>query len=322
MTKTFRKKRLSTEGRSRRRAGVLLSGTGICLNLMLFGLKYTAGLLSGSIAITADGFNNLADAGSCLLALLGFYLGDMKPKRSFPFGYGRLEYLSGLLISLAILGIGGRMMISSVGKILHPEDVDGSAAVIVILLISVAVKGVMYFYNNRVGRMIRSAGMRAAALDSLADCVATLAILAAVVIESLTGFNADGYTGVLVALCILYAGFTSVKESVAPLLGRGIDDDALNRLEKIIAADQRIEAYGETAVHDYGPEKRLLTLYIRTKDAKSVIPALRERIRAELNMEAVICPCEDFTPQMHKQPVIRRKYSKTIKIQERERFEY
>ncbi len=318
----IKKLRGADSSKVRRRSGILLSAAGVLLNLLLFALKTTAGGLSGSIAITADGFNNLADAGSSLLALLGFLLGDMKPRASFPFGYGRLEYLSGLLISLAILGIGVRMLLSSIGKIIVPEDVEGSPTVIVILLISVAVKSLMYLYNSRVGREIDSAGMRAAALDSLADCIATLAILAAVIIEGLTGFNADGYTGVLVAFCILYAGITSVKESVAPLLGRGIDQKTLRALERITQSDRRIACIGEPAVHDYGPEKRVLTFCIRCRDADHVIPALRKKIQAELGIEAIICPCEDFEPKKNNQPPIDPQYKQTIQTQEREAIEH
>lgn len=311
-------RRFSDGGKGRQRLGALFSVLGMCLNLMLFTLKYTAGTLSGSIAITADGFNNLADAGSCVLALSGFLLGSVRPCRRFPFGCGRLEYLSGLLISLAILGIGGRMLLSSIGKLLHPQEVDSCPTVIVILLISVGIKGFMYLYNSRIGKRIESAGMKAAALDSLSDVIATLAILASIIIENLTGFNADGFTGVLVALCILYAGAHSARESAAPLLGRGIDHETLERLRAILLSDPRVKSFSDPAIHDYGPQRRILTVYICCRKAEEVIPALRQRVNDELQTEAVICPLAEITTNRNKTAQRCRQYHRKKEKQERE----
>lgn len=297
MTEYIIRRYLASDSRDgRKKAGIILSVAGIAFNLLLFILKTSAGSLSDSIAITADGFNNLADSGACLMALLGFELGDKPADKRYPCGYGRFEYLSGLLISAAVIFIGGRMLYSSIGKIIAPEPVGGGAAVIAILLISVAVKGYMYCYNRKIGRLIHSSGMRAAALDSLSDCVATLAILAAVVIERLTGFQADGYTGVLVAVCILYAGITSARESLQPLLGRGIDKELSQKLDKITEGTRVYRA----AVHDYGPHKKLLTMYLSDSCDAAKIPKLRERIQNELKMEAVICPCAENKSEKNK----------------------
>ncbi len=291
MTKFIKDRYLRDNSKKGRiKAGAAISGLGILLNLILFCLKLTAGILSGSVAITADGFNNLADSGSCVLALLGLKLGCKPPDKKYPLGYGRLEYLSGMLISAAILFIGGRMMISSVSKIISPEPVDGCGLVIVILLLSVAIKGCMYRCYSTIGRMIHSSGMRAAAMDSLSDCIATMAILAAVTIERLTGFNADGYTGVLVAVCILYAGMTSVRESVGPLLGKAPDKEFTDKLKEISAEFKEIKAIDDIAVHDYGPHKKIITFFLKADDAQAVIPKLRKRIKEKLGYEAVICP--------------------------------
>lgn len=314
MTERIIRRFSGESGKGRKKLGALFSVLGMLLNLMLFALKYTAGTLSGSIAITADSFNNLADAGSCILALSGFLLGNMKPSRRFPFGCGRLEYLSGLLISLAVLGIGCRMLLSSIGKLLHPQEVDGCPTVIMILLISVGVKGFMYLYNSRIGKRIESAGMKAAAMDSLADCIATLAILTSIVIENLTGFNADGFTGMLVALCILYAGAHSVWESGAPLLGRGIDKETLDKLSGIMQSDPRVRDFSEPAIHDYGPQRRVLTIYICCDNVEAVIPLLRKRIKEELQAEAVICPIGE----MNKSASRCRQYHRKKEKQERE----
>ena len=323
MTEYIIKKYLcGDDGKGRKTAGIILSTAGVMFNLLLFVLKYIGGVISGSIAITADGFNNLADAGSCVLALLGFRLGGKQPTAKYPFGYGRLEYLSGLLISAAILCIGGRMLFSSVGKIISPEPVDGSPAVIIILLISVTVKGYMYRYNTKIGRLIQSSGMRAAALDSLSDCFATLAILAAIAVEHITGVNIDGYTGVLVAMCILYAGATSVAESVQPLLGRGIDARTLEKLSHITDSVKEIRSVSGAALHDYGPNKKLLTFCISTERPEIVIPYLKEKIRIDMGMEAVICPYEDFDAAAYKIRRTRQEYIQTKETQECETIEH
>lgn len=290
MIDSFINKYLNGGEKGRRAIVVPLGLIGACLNILLFALKYTAGIISGSVAITADAFNNLADIGSCALALLGIYLGNKGVSKNFPNGKGRLEYLSGLFISIAILAIGGNMLISSVIKILRPEKVEAGKLVMILLIASIAVKGCLYFFFNKIGRALRSAGMRAAALDSLADCIGTVAIIISLAIERYTGFHADGWTGVAVAFCILYAGYTSAKESLCPLIGGGIEPEVLSTLNSIVSHDNRITALERAQVHDYGPEKKLLTCYIRCECPEKVIPELRERIAGELHMEAVICP--------------------------------
>lgn len=273
----------------RRRAGLLISLTGIGLNLLLFIIKYAAGVISGSIAVTADGFNNLADTGACLMVLLGLSLGNRKPCRRFPFGYGRIEYLSGLLVAALVLVLGARMTASSVEKILHPESVEGSPVVIAALILSIAVKSYMYRYNKRIGELIDSAGMKAAAVDALSDCIATFAIIAAIIVEKLSGLSIDGCTGALVALCILWAGLSAAKESMGPLLGRGISEDLKERIEVIARRHRNIMEVHGIALHDYGPQKKLLTMYLSvTGGAEHTVRELREEIRTELHTDAVI----------------------------------
>lgn len=290
MLRYIKKKVLSGDPRAdRNRVGLLLSLFGIGLNLLLFGVKYTAGAVSGSIAITADGFNNLADTGACLLVVLGLKLGDRRPSRRFPFGCGRIEYLSGLLIGGIVLFLGGRLMTESIRKIIRPEPIDGKPVVLLMLGFSILVKGIMYLYNKRIGARIDSAGMRAAAMDALADCVATLAIIAAILFENLTGLNIDGYTGALVALCILWAGLVAVKDSVAPLLGRGVDEPTRAAIRRIALSHPAVRQVQDIALHDYGPRKKLLTLSVSlTGDAGPTLRALRRELSEQLGTEALI----------------------------------
>ena len=273
----------------RRKAGLLLSIAGICLNLLLFGVKCVAGSLSGSIAITADGFNNLADTGACGMVILGLTLGDRKPCRSYPFGYGRFEYLSGMLIGGVVLFLGGRLMAESVAKIIHPAPIDGKPVVLLMLVFSILVKGYMYLFNKRIGVRIRSAGMQAASMDALADCVATLAIIVAIFVENLTGLHIDGYTGALVALCILWAGVKAVKDSLEPLLGRGIDENLRRRIEYIVRRHREICSVSGLALHDYGPQKKLLTLTVTLRSpAPDTIRLLKQELQNELQLDAVV----------------------------------
>ena len=284
----FIKRKYLSSG-SRRAAGLALSLFGMGCNLLLFLLKLTAGSISGSIAITADGFNNLADIGSCLMSLLGFALSGLRPCRKYPFGYGRVEYLSGLFISAVVLILGARMTVSSVEKIFLPQSVNGEPCVLVILSISIAIKGYMYLCNKKIGGEIDSACMRAAAVDSLSDCAATLAIIAALIVERLTGMNIDGYTGAVVAALILWAGAASAKASIEPLLGMGIDEETRDRITKMIQHYGDITEVRELSLHDYGPRRKLLTMYIVVNaPARDTAKALRDDIRRELGYDSVI----------------------------------
>ena len=207
------------ESETRRAYGVLCGVVGILLNVLLFAGKFLAGTLSGSIAITADAFNNLSDAGSSFVTLVGFQLAGQKPDSEHPFGHGRMEYVSGLAVSVLILLMGLELGKSSIEKILHPEPVESGALIFVILCASIAVKLYMFFYNHRLGKKLNSPAMLATAMDSLSDSVATAAVLAATLVGHFTDLLIDGWCGVLVAVFILWSGINAVKDTLDPLLG-------------------------------------------------------------------------------------------------------
>ena len=200
--------------------GILCGGIGIAFNILLFAGKFLAGSISRSIAITADAFNNLSDAGSSLLTLIGFKMAGQKPDTEHPFGHGRIEYLTGLLVSLLILLMGFELVKSSFLKILHPEDTECTPLVIIILLISIAVKFYMFLYNRSTGKEIASSAMLATATDSFSDMLSTAVVLAATLIGKFTGLHIDGWCGLLVGIFILYAGFSAAKDTISPLLGQ------------------------------------------------------------------------------------------------------
>lgn len=203
----------------RRAYGMLCSIVGIALNVFLFAGKYLAGVISGSIAITADAFNNLSDAGSSFISLVGFKFSGMKADADHPFGHGRIEYVSGFGVSMVIILMGVELFKTSIEKIFHPEPVETGALAVGILVASICVKGYMCFYNRTVGKKIQSETMKATAMDSMSDSIATTAVLISMAVAHVTGISIDGWCGCLVACFVLYAGFGAAKDTLNPLLG-------------------------------------------------------------------------------------------------------
>ena len=249
------------ENKLRSAYGTLCCIVGIILNIVLFGIKYFAGVISHSIAITADAFNNLSDAGSTVITLAGLRLAERKPDKDHPFGHGRMEYLSGLAVSVIIILVGIELLGSSVDKIMNPSDVDTSIAAIVILIASVLIKGYMFIYNNGVGKKINSAGMKATALDCIGDAVATTVVLVSTIISYFTGLKIDGWCGILVSLFIVYAGIRSVKETVNPLLGMPPEKEFIDDVERIVLSYEKIVGIHDLIVHDYGPGRVVVSLH-------------------------------------------------------------
>lgn len=200
--------------------GVLCGGFGIFLNILLFIGKFLAGTLAKSVSITADAFNNLADAGSSIITLLGFRLARQKPDTKHPFGHGRIEYIAGLLVSAAIILMGFELAKSSISKIISPEPIEFSVLTAAILVCSILVKLYMVFYNKSIGKKIKSATLGATALDSCSDCIATSVVLVSSLIAHFFKINIDGYCGVLVAAFVIYSGIRALQETITPLLGQ------------------------------------------------------------------------------------------------------
>ena len=220
--------------------GILCGAMGIFLNLCLFTGKFIAGSLSNSIAITADAFNNLSDAGSSIITLIGFKMAGQKPDPTHPFGHGRIEYIAGLLVSLVILLMGAELLKSSVTKIFHPEELAFSPIAIGILAVSILVKCYMFLYNRSLGKKLDSAAMTATATDSLSDTVATSAVLAATLIAHFTGVKIDGWCGVLVGLFICYAGYSAARDTISPLLGQAPDKEFVMQINNIVMSHEGI----------------------------------------------------------------------------------
>ena len=282
------------DGAVRRAWGALCGFVGIGLNILLFAGKLAAGTLSGSIAITADAFNNLSDAGSSVVTLLGFRLAGKKPDAGHPFGHGRLEYVSGLIVAGLILLMGAELAKSSVDKILHPEAVTFSWLAAGILLASIGVKLYMYLYNRAVGKKIKSAAMSATAADSLSDTAATSAVLLAMVIGKLTDVQLDGWVGLVVALFILWSAVQAARDTISPLLGQAPDPMLVKEIESLVMAHDTVVGIHDLVVHDYGPGRCIISLHAEVPadeqvlELHDVIDNIEEELAQKLHCEAVI----------------------------------
>lgn len=241
--------------------GTLCSGAGIGFNILLFLIKFFAGTLSGAISVTADAFNNLSDSGSSVITLFGFRLAGRKPDSSHPFGHGRVEYLSGLAVSVLIVVMGVELLKTSVDKILHPEAPEISLLVFVILAISIAVKLYMWSYNRKYGRKYSSSAMLATASDCISDVASTSVVLLSMLITYFAHINIDAYCGTAVALFILYAGGKSAYETVQPLLGMPPEKEFVEGIENVVLEHGVVLGIHDMVVHDYGPGRCMVSLH-------------------------------------------------------------
>lgn len=278
LSKIFIKNRTEYGNAAVRKAyGTLCSVLGIFLNVLLFAGKYAAGVISGSIAITADAFNNLSDAGSSAISLLGFRLSGKKPDPHHPFGHGRIEYISGLAVAIMIVVMGVELFMSSVRKIAAPTPVEIGLLPAAILLVSILVKVYMFAYNRSIGRKISSAAMAATGTDSLSDSIATAVVLLSMGVSYLFDVNIDGYAGVLVALFILYAGAGVAKDTLSPLLGQAPDPELVSKIEALVMSSPAVIGMHDLVVHDYGPGRLMISLHAEV-DGKGDIFELHDSI--------------------------------------------
>lgn len=245
----------------RERYGVLSGGVGIVLNLLLALGKLLAGLLTGSIAVTADAFNNLSDAGSSVVTLVGFRLAGQKPDDEHPFGHGRMEYLTGLAVSVAILFVGVELGKSSIDKILHPAAVTFSWVSAAILAVSILAKLWLNRFNTKLSRAVSSPAMAATAADSLSDAAATAVILAGALISRFFHVELDAWLGVLVAAFILKAGWGAAKDTIDPLLGQSPAPELVADIHKTVLAHTQIVGLHDMIIHDYGPGRRMMSFH-------------------------------------------------------------
>ena len=271
--------------RTRAAIGKLSGAVGILCNLILCAGKLIAGTLAGSVSVMADALNNLSDATSSIVTYIGFKLAERPADEHHPYGHARYEYLSGLAVAAIIVVIGFELVKSSVEKILNPEPVAFSAWTVAVLLVSVGIKLWMALFNKKLGDMIGSAALHATAVDSRNDCLATGAVLAAGLIEWLTGLRVDGFMGLAVAVFILYSGCVLAKQTVSPLLGEAADPQLRQQIADFISANPKVLGYHDLMVHDYGPGRRFASLHVEMD--KDEDPLLCHEIIDELERKCL-----------------------------------
>lgn len=292
--KTIKDHENVNDARVREAYGILCGAVGIFCNLLLFAGKLLAGILTGAVSIMADALNNLSDAGSSVVTLIGFKMAGKPADTEHPFGHGRIEYLSGLFVAMAILLMGYELLKSSIGKILHPETLEFQWISVGILIAAILVKLWMAYFNTRLGNRISSEAMKATAADSLSDCISTGAVLAGMLIFYFFNINLDGYIGTVVALIVLIAGYNAAKETIQPLLGATPDQEIVETIRQLVLSEPMILEIHDMVIHDYGPGRRMVSLHaevaydVDLMAAHDVIDNIEKRLEEQLHYEATI----------------------------------
>ncbi len=283
-----------SEAKTRAKTGKLSGIVGIVCNILLCVLKLLVGSLSGSVSITADAMNNLSDATSSLVTLVGFRLAEKPADADHPYGHARYEYLSGLAVAAMIVVIGFELAKTSVEKILAPSAVAVTLPAVLVLVGSVLLKLWLSLFNRRLGSRIHSAALMATAADSRNDVIATGAVLAAMAVERLTHLPVDGYMGLAVALFILYSGVSLAKQTISPLLGETASPELRELILSTVRAEPMILGYHDLMVHDYGPGQRFASIHVEMDQKESalecheIIDSIERTCLQEHNIHLVI----------------------------------
>lgn len=261
----------TTEEDTRKKYGMVSGYVGILCNIILFAVKFFAGVITHSVSITADALNNLSDVGSSVATLLGFKLADRPPDKEHPFGHGRYEYISGFVVSLIIILMGIELLKASFEKIISPQQINFHIISFLIMLCSIAVKLWLCFFNKKVGKIISSATLQATAMDSLSDVAATSAVMIGMLVYYFFHLNIDGYMGIIVAAFILYTGITTAKETLNPLIGTAPPYDLIEEIKKEVLSYPGILGVHDLIVHSYGAEKKLISLHAEVSAQSDIL---------------------------------------------------
>lgn len=278
----------------RARCGRLAGIVGIVCNALLCAAKLAVGTLSGSISIAADAVNNLSDASSSVVTLLGFKLAEKPADRDHPYGHARMEYISGLAVAALILVIGVELAKSSLSRILHPQPVAFSPALAIVLTLSIAAKLLLMAFNRQLGRAIGSETLLATAADSRNDVISTAAVLAACIVGRLTDLMIDGWAGLAVAVFILVSGVGIARDTIDPLLGSQPDPEQMRRIAGAILAHDKVLGVHDLILHDYGPGRRFGSVHVEMDyrvdplECHELIDGIEREFREQHNLDLVI----------------------------------
>ena len=252
----------ANDAKTRARAGKLSGLVGLLGNILLFGAKLAVGLITGSVSVTADAMNNLSDAVSSVVTLVGFKLAEKPADADHPYGHARYEYLSGLAVAALIVVIGVELGKSSLEKIIAPTPVAFSLPLAAVLVAAVALKLGLYFFNRHLGKKISSTALLATAADSRNDAVSTSAVLLAALLEMQFGWQLDGWMGLAVAAFILYSGAMLARDTISPLLGENASPELQQLIVDVVTGDEKVLGYHDLMVHDYGPGQRFASIHV------------------------------------------------------------
>lgn len=288
LVKTFVKDYKSVQSPAVRRAYGTLSGVmGIVCNLLLFGAKLAVALLSGGVSVLADALNNLSDAGSSVVTLVSFRMAGKPADSEHPFGHGRIEYIAGFVVAVAILIMGVELAINSVEKIITPSEPTFGIFAICVLAACILVKLWMAQFNYRLGKQVDSPVIKATAKDSLSDCCATTAVLVGVLVGYFANVNIDAYLGIAVAAFILFTGAMAAKDCLSPLLGEKPDRALIDEIREKVLSHEEVRGVHDLIVHDYGPGRKIVSLHaeVPADSDFTVMHDLIDRIERELKEE-------------------------------------
>ncbi len=258
-------------GKVREGYGKLSGVVGIACNVLLSAAKFAAGVIFNSISVMADAANNLSDAMSSVVTLIGFKMSGKPADKEHPYGHERIEYIAGLIVSFLILFIGVELIKTSVAKVITPGESRAGAITFGVLVLSILVKLWMFAFNRRIGIRINSTVIRATAQDSLNDVIATSAVLLSAVITYFSGFNLDGYTGVIVAVYIIFAGINLIKDTVDPLLGTAPSAELTESIQEKVLSYEGVEGIHDLIIHNYGPKKCFASVHVEVSARQDIL---------------------------------------------------
>lgn len=295
LVKKFVKDYEKTEKQSVRTSyGVMASIVGIICNLILCGIKIIIGVMIQSISVIADGFNNLSDAASSIVSFVGVKIAGRPADKEHPFGHGRVEYVSALIVAFLVIEVGFSCFKSSFNKILNPEVIIFNPVLVAILLVSVLVKVWLAYFNHKLGNRINSSVMKATAADAKGDVIITLTTILSIIVGKVTGLAIDGYTGITVSVFVLVSGYNIAKDTLEPLLGAAVDRDLYEKVTKKVESYDIIVGSHDLIVHNYGPTQKMATIHaeipnnVNFEEAHEVIDQIERDVLRDLDIFLVI----------------------------------
>ena len=300
----------------RERYGKFAGVVGILSNVILCAAKILVGAISGSIAIIADGINNLADASSSIITLAGFKLSSLPEDKEHPYGHARIEYISGMIVSVLIVVVGIELIKSSADKIMHPSPLEFSWSMIVVLLLAIAIKIWQALFNINIGKRINSLTLTATGTDSRNDVIATTVVLISIIVGKLTGLQIDGYMGCLVALFIIWSGIGLVKETMSPLLGEAPDPELVNAISDMALSYDGVLGIHDLVVHNYGPGRIFASIHIEVDAEADMMEShdMIDNIEREMAKKLHIEITGHLDPVRTNDPVVKKMVQLTSEV--------